>query len=57
MQKSFRSITLVAILALAAVPTVRADRTGCNPHPQAVSVAAPSTFKTYIYAVMSYFGA
>lgn len=57
MQKSFRSFALVATLALAAVPAVRADQTGCNPHPQAATVAAPSTFMTYVYIVMSYFGA
>lgn len=57
MQKSIRSFALVATLALAAVPAVRADQTGCNPHPQAATVAAPSTLMTYIYVVLSYFGA
>lgn len=57
MQKFIRSFTLVATLALAAVPAVRADQTGCNPHPQAATVAATSTFMTYIYVVLSYFGA
>lgn len=54
MQKSLRSFALVATLAFAAVPAVRADQTGCNPHPQ---VSTLSTFMTYVYVVLSHFGA
>ena len=57
MQKSIRSFVLVATLALAVVPAVRADQTGCNPHPQVATVVAPSALMTYVYAVLSYFGA
>ena len=57
MQKYARSFALVSALTLAAAPAVRADQTGCNPHPQSNTVAAPSTFMTYVYVVMSYLGA
>lgn len=57
MQKFIRSFAFVATLALAVVPAVRADQTGCNPHPRAAAAAAPSTFMTYVYVVLSYFGA
>ncbi|MGI4826899.1 MAG: hypothetical protein ACRYFU_01710 [Janthinobacterium lividum] len=57
MKKFVRSFALVSALTLAAAPALRADQTGCNPHPQANAVAAPSTFMMYVYVVMSYFGA
>lgn len=57
MQKFVRSFALVSALTLAAAPALRADQTGCNPHPQANAVSAPSTFMMYVYVVMSYFGA
>ena len=57
MQKSIRSFALVAALALAVAPAALADQTGCNPHPQVATVAAPSTFMVVVYTVLSYFGA
>ena len=57
MQKTIRSFALVAALALVAAPAVRADQTGCNPHPRAAAADAPSTFMMYVSMVMSYFGA
>ena len=57
MQKFARSIALVSALTLAVAPSVRADQTGCNPHPQANTAAAPSTLMMYVYVVLSYFGA
>ena len=55
MQKSFRSFAVIATLAFAVVPAVRADQTGCNPHPQMRS-AAPSGLMTYFHAMMGFFG-
>ena len=46
--KSFRSIALVAVLALTAAPAMHAERTGCNPRPYAATTA--------VQAVLSYFG-
>ncbi len=46
--KSFRSIALVAVLALTAAPAMHAERTGCNPHPQAAT--------TVVQAVLSFLG-
>jgi hypothetical protein len=57
MQKSIRSSALIAILTLAAVPAVRADQTGCNPHPQVVTVAPPSTLAILVSTVVLYLGA
>jgi hypothetical protein len=57
MQKSIRSFALVVTLALAAVPAVRADQTGCNPHPQVASVSATSSFVIVVYTVIGLLGA
>ena len=53
MSKSLRSFVLVATtLFAAAVPSLHANRTGCDPHPQVV--AAPvSQFAVIVYTVMS----
>ena len=52
MSKSLRSFVLVATLAVSAAPSLHADRTGCNPHPQVV--AAPmSQLATIVYTVIS----
>ncbi len=53
MPKFVRSSALVVALTLAAVPAVRADRTGCNPHPQ---IAAPSALSIFVYTVLSALG-
>jgi hypothetical protein len=53
MKKSIRSVALVAVLALTASPTMFANQTGCNPHPQAAPV---STGEILVYTVLSYFG-
>ncbi len=54
MKKSFSAFTLVFLLSSISVPVLRAERTGCNPHPQAVS--APSGWEVITYTVFSYFG-
>ena len=54
MQKSIRSFALIAALTVAAVPAVRADQTGCNPHPQVVTA---STFSILVSTVIAYLGA
>ncbi len=54
MKKSIRSVALVAVLALTASPAMYANRTGCDPHPQAV--AQSSTLSLVAYAVLSYLG-
>jgi hypothetical protein len=56
MQKSFRLFALVAVLSLVAAPSLHAERTGTNPHPQVVSVVSPSAWDTIVYTVRSYFG-
>jgi len=55
MKKSLNVLTLVLILSSVAAPALRAERTGCNPHPQAI-VAAPSAWEVITYTVFSYFG-
>lgn len=39
MHKSIRSFVLVAALAITTASVARAERFGCNPHPQAVAVS------------------
>ncbi len=56
MQKSIRSFALIATFVLAIVPAAHANRTGCDPHPQAVTAPAPSGFSVFVYTVRSYFG-
>ena len=51
MSKSLRSFVLVATLAVLAAPSLHADRTGCNPHPQ--PVAPTSQLATIVYTVIS----
>jgi hypothetical protein len=55
MNKSFRSIAIVSVLALiVTVPTkLHAERTGCNPHPQAV-FALPGVLQIIADTVVSY---
>lgn len=57
MQKFARSFALVSALALTAAPSLHAERTGCNPHPQAVVAPAPTTLQIIAYTVLSYLGA
>lgn len=52
MSKSFRSYVFAATLAVLAVPSLRAERTGCNPHPQVVSIPFSPT-ATVIFSVIS----
>jgi hypothetical protein len=56
MQKSIRSFAVLAIFALAVVPAVRADQTGCNPHP-AAGATLPASVVTFVNAVLSFLGA
>lgn len=51
MSKSLRSLVLVALFAVSAVPSLHANRTGCNPHPQ-VETSVMSV-ATIVYTVMS----
>ncbi len=53
MQKSLRSLALVATLTLAAVPALRADQTGCNPHPAPGSGPSSTTISTITTVVLS----
>ena len=53
MSKSIRSFVLVATLAVSAVPSLYADRTGCNPHPQPVAPTPTSQIATIVYTVIS----
>ncbi len=55
MKNSFRSIATISVLALiVAVPTkLQAERTGCNPHPQAI-VALPGVLQILADTVISY---
>jgi hypothetical protein len=55
MNISVRSFALVAVLALIAVPSVKAERTGCNPHPQVV-IAVPTVLQIITDTVVSYLG-
>lgn len=57
MQKSLRSLALAATLTLALVPSVFANQTGCNPHPQVAVIAPPSSVSIVVYTVLSYLGA
>ena len=52
MSKSLRSFVLVATLAVLAVPSLHADRTGCNPHPQVVATPFMA-LGTIVYTVIS----
>ncbi len=56
MQKIVRSFALVAAVALATVPAARANQTGCNPHPQVATIAAPSTMSVLVSTVLSLLG-
>jgi hypothetical protein len=55
MKNSLRSIAIVSVFALiAAIPTkLHAERTGCNPHPQAI-VALPGVLQIIADTVISY---
>ncbi len=55
MKKSLNVLTFVLILSSVDAPALRAERTGCNPHPQAI-VAAPSVLEVITYTVFNYFG-
>lgn len=37
MKRSIRSIAAVAVLTLVITPSLYANQTGCNPHPQAAT--------------------
>lgn len=52
MTKSFRNIAFAAVLAVVAVPSLHADRTGCNPHPQAVATTF-TPMATLVLSVLS----
>lgn len=52
MTKFVRNFVFAAALAVVAVPSLHADRTGCNPHPQ---VTAP-TFSPLVTVVLSVLG-
>lgn len=51
MSKSLRSFVLVALFAVAA-PSLHANRTGCDPHPQVVTTPV-SQLAVIVYTVMS----
>lgn len=52
MSKSFRSFVFIAAIAVFAVPSLRAERTGCNPHPQVATVTFSPT-ATLILSVIN----
>ena len=52
MQKSFRSFVLVAIVSLAAAPTLHADVMGTNPRPTTRAVAS----HTFAQTLLSFLG-
>lgn len=54
MKKFIHALTLVVLVSSVSAPVLRAERTGCNPHPQAV--AAPSAWELITYTVFSCFG-
>jgi hypothetical protein len=58
MQKSVRSFALVAVLALAVAPAVRAEQGGCIPHPQPPppTPATVTALQVIAYTIISYFG-
>lgn len=56
MQKSFRSLVLVAAVSFVAVPTVHADRMGTNPRPTRQVSQQTSTLQLVAYTVMAYLG-
>lgn len=56
MSKSVRSIALVAVLVLTAAPAALANQTGCNPHPQVLTVSAPSPLTVFVYTLLSVLG-
>ncbi len=55
MQKSLRSLVIVAALTLAIAPSMNAEQMGCNPHPQAVGTHA-GVWNNFVYTLRSYFG-
>lgn len=57
MHKSVRTLALVAVLSLVAAPSMKAERMGGNPRPQAVSTTTVSALQVVQYTVLAYFGA
>ena len=56
MVKSVRGFALLAALSLSVVPALHAERTGTNPHPQAIAAPeALTTFQLITYTLFSYF--
>lgn len=56
MKKSLHALTLVVVLSFVSAPALRAERTGCNPHPQSVVAAAQSMWELITYTVSTYLG-
>ena len=56
MQKSIRTLALLAVLSFAVTPALHANMTGCNPHPQDVAVQSSSVLAAIAYTALSYFG-
>lgn len=54
MSRSLRSLALIAVFAVA-VPSLHANRTGCDPHPQ-VAPAPVSQLAAVVYTVVSSLG-
>ena len=54
MQKSIRLFALAAVMSFVAVPSMRAEQMGTNPHPQVTKVAG--TWAGFVYTVRSYLG-
>ncbi len=53
MNKSVRSIALLSVMTLAALPMFAREPMGTDPRPYA---APPASFSTVVYTVLAFFG-
>ena len=56
MIKSVRTFAFVAVLALVAAPSMKAETMGCNPRPKSNVIIPVSPLQTFAYTVLAYFG-
>ena len=56
MRKSVRNLALISLLSLTAAPSLKAERMGGNPRPQAVTTASSGLSEVQV-AVLAYLGA
>ena len=56
MQKIVRTLAAAAVLSLVVTPSLRAERMGGNPRPQAITTSS-SVLSAVQFAVLAYLGA